>query len=188
MPNDLAEIFSLRVWRDEVLRKNGKPEGAAATATNGVFSFLFTPASSCELCGVCALVENPAVLAAFERPNPSVGAVIYGHARISNRAVDWLARAGGSEFKSLHLQDYDPVGVSESRRLHARLGDRVGLHLPVDLEARFVRRSNRELLKKGNRQAMLAQLRHSNMHPICRVVGLINRHNAGLEQEALLLR
>ncbi len=186
--NDSAEIVSLRVWRDDALYKNGKPVGAAAaTATHGVFSFLFTPDSSYELRGRCALVENPAVFTAFEQLHLSVGAVIYGHGRISNRTLDWLARNGGSDFKLLHLPDYDPVGLSEFQRLHLLLGNRVVLHLPDDLEARFVQFSNLELVNKGNSQAMLAQLRHSDLPAIRRVVGLIDCHNAGLEQEALLL-
>jgi hypothetical protein len=64
-----------------------------------------------------------------------------------------------SSFSLLHLPDYDPVGLSEFQRLHSRLGKSVVLHLPGDLETRFAKFSNRELLEKGNSQAMLAQLR-----------------------------
>jgi hypothetical protein len=85
------------------------------------------------------------------------------------------------------LPDYDPVGLSEFGRVHASLGQRSRLHLPSDLDARFERFSNRDLLKKLNSQAMLAQLRRSELPDVQRVVGLIDRHNAGLEQEALLI-
>jgi hypothetical protein len=189
MRSDLPEIISLRVWRDNALLKDGRSAGAAATTVNhGVFSFLLGPESPYELHGHCALVENPAVFTAFEQLHLSIGAVIYGHGRISHRAVDWLARNEDSSFKLLHLPDYDPVGLSEFQRLHALLGNRVLLHLPDDLEARFDRFSNSELLKKHNNQMMLAQLRQSDLPAIRRVVGLIDRYNAGLEQEALLLR
>jgi hypothetical protein len=60
--------------------------------------------------------------------------------------------------------------------------------LPADLETRFAQFSNRKLLEKGNSQAMLAQLRRSNLPAIRRVVELIDRYNAGLEQEALLVK
>jgi hypothetical protein len=93
-----------------------------------------------------------------------------------------------SRFKLIHLPDYDPVGLSEFGRLRARLGQRVALHLPADLETRFERFSNRALLKKANSQAMLAQLRRSEMPAIRQVVELIDRYNAGLEQEALLVQ
>jgi hypothetical protein len=62
------------------------------------------------------------------------------------------------------------------------------LHLPADLETRFTKFSNRELLEKSNSQAMLTQLRRSDLLAIRRVVELIDRYNAGLEQEALLLK
>jgi hypothetical protein len=95
-----------------------------------------------------------------------------------------LAERGG---EILHLPDYDPVGLSEFGRVHARLGHRAGLYLPPDLEARFDRFSNGDLLKNLNSQATLAQLRRSELPAIRRVIELIDRHNAGLEQEALLI-
>lgn len=187
--NDENEIVSLRVWRDEALCENGKPVGAAiATVTNGVFSFLLSKRHSYELRGHCALVENPAVFTAFEELDLDVGATVYGHGRISGRLIDWLARTTDSGFQLIHLPDYDPVGLSEYQRLQSRLGSRVQLHLPTDLETRFARFSNRELLEKGNSQSVLAQLRRSALPAIQRVVQLIDRHNAGLEQEALLLQ
>ena len=95
-----------------------------------------------------------------------------------------LAVRGG---EILHLPDYDPVGLFEFGWVHARLGHRAGLYLPPDLEARFDRFSNGDLLKNLNSQAMLAQLRRSELPAIRRVIELIDRHNAGLEQEALLI-
>jgi hypothetical protein len=44
------------------------------------------------------------------------------------------------------------------------------------------------LLKKGNNQAMFAQLRRSDLPAIRRVVELIDRYKAGLEQEAFLVK
>jgi len=189
MANRENEIISFRVWRDDALLKGGKSVGAAAAAAaHGVFSFLLAQDCPYELSGACALVENPAVFMVAEQLNLDVGLMIYGHGRISNRVVDWLARMADSNFTLLHLPDYDPVGLSEFQRLHARLGERVILHLPADLEIRFAQFSNRKLLEKGNSQAMLAQLRRSNLPAIRRVVELIDRYNAGLEQEALLVK
>src|SRR5258708_18875890 len=59
---------------------------------------------------------------AAERLNLGVDAVIYGHGRISSRVLDWLVRTTNSKFSLLHLPDYDPSGLSEFQRLHARLG------------------------------------------------------------------
>lgn len=186
--NDSAEIVSLRVWRDEALLKNGEPAGArAATAAHGMFSFPLSDECHYELQGKCALVENPAIFGAFEKLHLNVDAVIYGHGRVSNRTIDWLANAAGKNLRLLHLPDYDPVGLSEFQRLHSKLGDCVTLHLPSDLEQRFSRFSKRMLLGNRNSQAMLARLRKSELAEIRRVVGLIDRHAAGLEQEALLI-
>ena len=188
LANTAHEIISLRVWREGALLKAGQPAGAAAaTAAHGVFSFMLTPDTPYRLSGACMLVENPAMFAAAERLNPGVDAVIYGHGRISSRVLDWLVRITDSSFSLLHLPDYDPVGLSEFGRLRARLGPRVALHLPVDLETRFARFSNRDLLNKINSQSMLAQQRRSSLPVIRQVVELIDRHNAGLEQEALLI-
>jgi hypothetical protein len=187
--NSEDEIISVRVWRDDALLKNGNPVAATtATATHGVFSFLLTQKYPYELRGSCALVENPALFAVAEQLNLGVGLIIYGHGRISNRALDWLARMTNSSFNLLHLSDYDPVGLSEFQRLQARLGKRVVLHIPADLETRFEKFSNRALLERGNSQIMLAQLRRSDLPAIRRVVELIDRYNAGLEQEALLIK
>jgi hypothetical protein len=189
MPNTENEIISLRVWRDDAMLKDGEPVGGVAADTaHGVFSFLFSVDCPYELCGSCALVESPAVFEVAEQLSLGVGAMVYGHGRISKRVVDWLARMPDSSFRLLHLPDYDPVGLSEFQRLHARLGKRVELHLPDDLGARFKEFSKPELLEKGNSRAMLAKLRRSDLPAIRRVVGLIDLHNAGLEQEALLVK
>jgi hypothetical protein len=186
--NDSSEIIALRVWRNDALLKNGKPVGAAkATATHGMFSFPLTHNCSYELRGQCALVENPAVFAAFEKLHLNVGAVIYGHGRISNRMIDWLAHTPDADFCLFHLPDYDPVGLSEFQRLRSRLCKRVILHLPSDLDKRFARFSKRKLLANRSSQATLAKLRTLDIPEIRRVVELIDRNNAGLEQEALLL-
>ncbi len=186
--NSEGEIISLRVWRNDALLKDGKSfDAAALTAQHGVFSFLFTRNCPYVLSGSCALAENPAVFVAAERLNLGVDAVIYGHGRISSRVLDWLVRTTNSKFSLLHLPDYDPSGLSEFQRLHARLGKRVALYLPSEIEARFVRFSNPDLLAKTNSQATLAQLRRSESTAVRRVVEMIDRHNAGLEQEALLI-
>jgi hypothetical protein len=188
LANREPEILSLRAWRDGALWQAGQPVGVAgATAAHGVFSFILAPDSPYELRGACALVENPAVFLAAGQLNLGVDLVFYGHGRISHRVLDWLTRSTTPDFRLLHLPDYDPVGLSEFQRLHSRLGGRVSLHLPADLEARFAQYSNSELLQKGHSQALLAQLRQSPVAAIGRVVALIDRYNAGLEQESLLI-
>ena len=183
-----STLVSVRAWQPDVLFRGEQAVNvAAATAEHGVFSFLLGERNSYALRGTCALVENPAVFNCVERLNLPLGLAIYGHGRISNHLLDWLAGTTAPDFALLHLPDYDPVGLSEFGRLRVRLGKRVRLHIPSDLAARFARFSNRSLLDKSKTRALLANLRCSPGPEIRQVLELIERHNAGLEQEALLL-
>lgn len=186
--SDTPEIVSIRAWSEKALLHKEQPAGAAsATVQHGVFSFLLSAAQDYRLQGACALVENPAVFTHFERFQLSARLVIYGHGRASNRLLEWLSTQSALDFQLLHLPDYDPAGLTEFQRLRNRLGSRVRLHVPRDLDQQFARFSNRSLLQKANSQSMLATLRRSTISELCQVVPLIDQHNAGLEQEALLL-
>ena len=185
---DTPEIVVVRAWSEDSLLRDNQPTYAAAlTAQNGVFSFLLNHGTGYSLHGPCALVENPAVLACFEQLGLPVGLVIYGQGRVSNRLLDWLAKMTSPEFTLLHLPDYDPVGLNDFERLRGRLGERLSLHLPVDLGKRFARHANRRLLDKPNSRAMLASLRNTSSVEVLQVLALIHEHNAGLEQEALFV-
>lgn len=177
----------VRAWNGNVLFRGDKPvDAAAATATHGVFAFLLYAQSPYTLRGACALVEGPTVFTFIERLNVPVHLAICYQGSISNRFLDWLASVTAPDFTLLHLPDYDPVGLSEFCRLRARLGKRVHLHLPSDLSVRFEHFSKRSLLDKPNSRAVLANLRRSPVSEIRQVLELIERYNAGLEQEALL--
>jgi hypothetical protein len=186
--SDTPEIVCVRAWREEALCKTGQPTGAAlATAQHGAFSFVIRAESEYTLNGLCAVVENPIVFLDFERLGLAASLVIYSQGRLSRLVVSWLAAMTSTSFSLLHLPDYDPVGISEFARLRQELGDRVRLHAPGDLAERFVRFSNPRLLERPNSLAVLANLRTNASPQIQAVLELIHRHNAGLEQEALLI-
>jgi hypothetical protein len=186
--NDTPELVSLRVWREDALTKGAEPVGAAsATACHGAFTFLLRPGSPYGLHGTCALVENPIVFTEFERLQLPIGLVIFGHGRVSRRMLEWLAGLKSPDFRLIHLPDYDPVGLGEFVRLRQHVGHRLSLHVPFDIARRFARFSNPALLKAPNSQAMLAGLRREDVPELRTVLELISQHNAGLEQEALLL-
>jgi hypothetical protein len=185
--NDVPEIICVRSQAPNVLRRNGEQLDAThATQTHGVFSFALNAGPVYSLHGVCALVENPAVFFAIEILDTSVDLAIHARGRFSKRLLDWLAAQKDGQFKLRHFPDYDPTGIDEFRRLRARLGDRVQLHLPARLSDLFQRFSRRELLQNDSARALLARLRGSGLQEVREVVALIDRHNAGLEQEALL--
>jgi len=186
--NDVPEIISVRAYADGMVRCDGIPMPASShTAQYGVFSFLRKDDDRHSLHGACALVESPAVFTACELLRLSTPLILYGHGRISKRMVNWLALQNDPAFTLLHLPDYDPVGLNEFLRLRNGLGNRVQLHTPHDLGERFTRFGKRELLSKPNSQNMLAKLRNSKCAEVLVIVEMIDRHNAGLEQEALFL-
>ena len=186
--SDLPEIVTVRAWRDDSLRTDGKSIGAAeGTRAHGVFSFLLASPARFTLHGPCALVENPAVFTQFEHLRLPPHLALYGRGRSSNRLLDWLTAQTAPDFQVLHLPDYDPVGLDEFTRLRERLGPRVQLHLPENLAGLFQHHANGELLQKTSTQSLLAKLRQSGIAEVRAVLALIEKHNAGLEQEALLI-
>lgn len=187
-PADTPEIVCVRVWRNTALLRDREPTDAARnTADHGVFAFLLEPGARHALAGSCALIENPALFVTVERLSLPIDLAILGHGRISQRLLDWLAAQTSPGFSLLHLPDYDPSGLAEFLRLHERLGARMRLHLPPDLDRRFERFASRALLDKPNSRALLTRLRDVEVPEVRRVLSLMDRHNAGLEQEALLL-
>jgi hypothetical protein len=77
--------------------------------------------------------------------------------------------------------------LNDFERIRASLGTRAHLHIPLNLEDLFKKYSKRELLEKRKSQILLRKLRSSNSPEVQKVVGFIDKHNAGLEQEALLI-
>jgi hypothetical protein len=187
---DTPDIVIMRGWSDDALWRGGKPVAVSqATREHRVFSFTVAPDNEYELRASCALVENPAVLLAFERLriNLDIPVAIFAGGRVSNRLLNWLARQSASSFRLHHFPDYDPVGLSEYARIQSRLGNRAALHLPVNLSDSFARLANCDLLRFSATRRLLAKLRGVRIPEIQTVVDLIDRHNAVLEQEALLL-
>jgi hypothetical protein len=183
--SDTPDIVRIRAFRSGILRKSGRPvEVDNATATHGVFSFRLK--SDYTLHGQVALVENPTMFDHFERLKLAVQLVIYGQGRVSTRVVDWLANQHDNDFSLLHFPDYDPIGLAEFERIRKRLASRAQIYLPENLDDLFCRLGNRNLLQKPRSQRLLAELRKSNIREVQTVVKLIDSHNAGLEQEALI--
>jgi hypothetical protein len=187
LANDTVEIVTVRAWGEAALRLNGEALGAAnATAQYGVFSFLLDP-SHHSIHGRCALVENPAVLAAFEELRLAIPLVIYGRGRISSKMVSWMVQCSGPDFSLLHLADYDATGLSDFSRLRRALGERVTLHRPGNLRVLFGEFGKRELVETRGSQRLLSRLRNSSYAEVREVTQLIDEFTCGLEQESLLV-
>jgi len=140
------------------------------------------------LIGTCALIENPAVFHEFERLKIEPALAIYAGGCSSNRLVSWLKSNSRHGLKTLHLPDYDPLGLTEFLRLYEQLGDAVTLHLPDTLPSLFRSHSKATLLADSKNQRMLVELRQSKHPSVRRVVQMIEESNGGLEQESLFIR
>lgn len=177
----------VRVLREGVLTTPELAEGGlhCLTAKLGAAVFVLGRELEPRCCGVVVTVENEDVFHRIEELIPTVDVAIYTAGRMSSRMLEWLERQ--SEIQQLiHAGDYDPVGVAEYLRLQAALGERVGLYIPTDLEGLFQRYSNPALLQRVGNQRALARVQESKDGSVRRIVALIQRHGAGLEQEILL--
>ncbi|MBL9167023.1 MAG: hypothetical protein JNN07_04715 [Verrucomicrobiales bacterium] len=189
LANDLPEIVTLRAWEPgaTLLVDGVQTSASECTREHGAFSCVLSKPSRYSLRGPCALVENPAVFLQFERLALPVGLAVYARGICSDRLLSWIADQTADDFRLLHLPDYDPIGLSEYLRLKDRLGDRLELYRPSRLPELFARFSDRGLLENPVAIASLARLRGSSRPEVREIVALIDAHNAGLEQEALLL-
>lgn len=184
--SDNPDIVQVRAWRDNILARDGEAVDVVdETTLHSVFSFQL--GQSYTLHGCCALVEGPVMFSCFERLGMNVPLVIYGQGRLSTRLLSWLAGQREPAFLLLHMPDYDPVGLHEFERIRSNLGLRVHLHMPDNLDDLFARYSKRQLIQKRKSQVFLAKLRQSDSSEVQKVVELIDKYNAGLEQEALLI-
>jgi len=187
---DTRDVVVLRSWSDVAMWREHRPVPVAtATREHGTFSFVLTPDSPYELRTACALVENPTVLLDFERLglSASIPVALYAGGRTSRRVLQWLASQTASTFSLLHLPDYDPVGLNEFLRVRAALGTRARLHVPENLAKAFARFGNSDLVRRESSPALIRGLRQGTIPEVRGVLDLIEHHNAGLEQEALLV-
>lgn len=184
--SDNPELVHVRAWGTNVLIKNeAVVDAVRETSVHSVFSFQLSPLYS--LHGRCALVEGPVMFSSFEHLGLDVPLVIYGEGRLSKRILDWLTHQTDPSFSIVHLPDYDPVGLQDFERIRGSLGARVHLHIPINLEELFRKYSKRKLMEKRKSQMILGKLRCSDSPAVQKVIGCIDKHNAGLEQEALLI-
>ena len=136
--------------------------------------------------GTLAVVENLEVFWNFEKLNTAARMAIYAQGRLSGGVLGWLGSQAMARTRILHCGDYDPVGLDEYLRLKHACAGRAELFLPKNLEDLLARYGKRELLQ-GSNGVILARLRKSEDPEIRRLVTLLDRHGAGLEQEILLL-
>lgn len=164
-------------------RSSGTMPLASLTRDFGVAAAIIDPADPWRMDGVLALVENLESFLHTEHVVSGVDAALWYQGRIAERLVDWLVAM--PDLRMLHMPDYDPVGLGTYLRIRARVGDRVRLFVPDDLEVRVARFGKAVLLSDSI--AELSRVRTDADPAVRGVLEVIDRHGKGLEQEALLI-
>jgi hypothetical protein len=167
-----------------ILEENPLPV-AELTSTFGMASFINDGNPGFQYSGTVATVENLEMFLHFEDIKPKEKLAVYTGGRSSRLLLEWLASSGMSNCRIVHYGDWDPVGLDEYLRIKDACPGRTNLFVPDNLEELFRRYSNSGLIE-GN-IAIHGRLRSSNDPSVKYVVSLIDRFNAGLEQEVLLL-
>lgn len=178
---------------DLMVRLDGREiQVRALTSRHGIAACLIGADSVMEVGHArVVLIENLECFLLAETLLTGPWLVLNSAGRIPDRLIACLGRSRLGEDRLLHCPDYDPVGLSDYLRLRAKLGDRVMLYVPEDLEMRFERFGNRKLItEKPRNRALLEQL--GTVTWPCsksqRVFNLIRKSGAGLEQESLLIQ
>jgi len=176
-----------RVLQQRGLAVSGNPELDFSRLTKqlGVVAFTLGADRSPIASGRVITVENEDVFHRVETLCPEADLVIYTAGRMSERLIDWLSEQSGLT-EVTHAGDYDPVGVAEYLRLKNRLVQPVLLYVPADIELLFERYSDPAILSRPGNQLALARLHRTTDSTARRMIELIERFGAGLEQEALI--
>jgi hypothetical protein len=182
----LEPVF-LRALSGPSLTRNGTAlDLCATTARAGVASVLLQPDDQWHYGGRMITVENLECFLHAERLGVPFDLAVYTAGRMSAQLLRWISTLVASGATLTHCGDYDPTGLDEFRRLLEATNEHAQLYLPTKLPQLFERYSQPALL--AGRSAQLLQRLRSVQHPaIQTVIELIHHHNAGLEQEALLL-
>jgi hypothetical protein len=104
---------------------------------------------------------------------------------MSNRLLDWLASPAMDQCSIIHWGDYDPVGVYQFLRLVDRCPGRVTVYAPATVDRLLVRIGKPKLVTRQGRYLDFIRSRESDPY-VGRMIGLLDLHRRGLEQEALL--
>jgi hypothetical protein len=135
------------------------------------------------IAGRVALVENIEFFFRAEELVDNLDFVLWNSGRVANKTIEWLA-AKSEGLELIHCGDYDPVGLSEYLKLKDACPHiQVSLFLPENLDALFVYGKKKRL---SDQSACVKGLRNSKDPAVRFVLSLCDKHNRGLDQEALL--
>ena len=181
-----AEPVLLRAFQPLVARRGADAVDLhALTGAAGAACLLLDGGQDWSMAGTLAVVENLECFLHCESLDVPADGALYAGGRLSERCLDWLASTPMDGCDWVHCGDFDPTGLAEYLRLQERLGARVRLHVPADVEELLATYGKPELLRKS--APLLAQLRSCPEPTVARIVRALDASGCGLEQEALLI-
>ena len=182
----LEPLFLRAISGPRLTRNGTELDLCGSTARAGVASVLLQPDDQWHYSGRIITVENLECFLHAERLGAPFDLAVYTAGRMSRQFLRWMATLVASGATLTHCGDYDPTGLDEFIRLYDATSTRAQLHLPAHLAQLFERYSKPGLLA-GRSARLLQRLRRVEHPGVQTVIDLMHRHNAGLEQEALLL-
>jgi hypothetical protein len=148
-------------------------------------SFILSERVGASFSGRVATVENHEFFATYHWEAAGFHVALLASGRASNRFISWLASDSMKDAQYTHFGDYDPVGLDEFARMYDKLGDRIKLYIPDNLEVVFKSYRNKKLVTDSGKLLFRLSTIH---HPdIDRVIWLIREYGGGVEQEVLLM-
>ena len=182
----LEPVFLRATSAPPLIRNGAMLDICATTTQTGVASVLLQPDDQWQYGGRIITVENLECFVHAERLGAPFDLAIYTAGRMSGQFLRWTGELVASGATLVHCGDYDPTGLDEFMRLYDATSAGAQLYLPDELPQLFGLYSKPSLL--AGRSAQLLQRLRTVQHPAVQtVIELIHHHNAGLEQEALLL-
>lgn len=143
-------------------------------------SILESSLSDLHISGDLVLIENQEVFL-FANPSfPDASALMWYSGRLKKERLEWIQNNVESV---LHCPDFDPVGLQEYLLYKEVLGDKLQMHIPDGLDDSF--KFAKPSLFDDNKKFMPSIL-ESPFHDedSLRILYLIQKHHAGLEQES----
>lgn len=148
-------------------------------------SFILSESAGASFTGRVATVENHEFFATYDWQAEGFHVALLASGRASNRFISWLASDSMKDAQYTHFGDYDPVGLDEFARMYDKLGERIKLFIPDNIEDMFKSYRNKKLVTDSGRLLLRLSTIH---HPdIDRVSSLIREYGGGVEQEVLLM-
>ncbi len=187
---DKLHVFRVFV-RERLVHTAGDVEPLRSTRRAGLYSIRGEQLHQWELNGTLGTVENWELFNHMETLDTFEDVEVpptflYTGGNLSNDVFEWLGNRKNLE-GVVHFGDYDPVGLREYNRLKVKLNTPVRFHRPPNLPQLFETYSKKSLLAREGSRKIFERVRAtlSDDPEVSKIIELIEKHNAGLEQEIL---